>query len=466
MNGEEGKNPKLVVLTGKKRGEELQLTTDGATIGRTKDADLVVKDKSISRRHAQFRREGGGWVVRDLESKNGVRVNNREISEQGLRTGDVVMLGGVKMKFIDPMELAPLPEPSPSAPLPLHPTPPPEQAPPLPGVQPSAPPVPNPPQAPPPQAPAPPPIPAFEGGGMAQQAQASPPAPANARGDVYSPQLKGGEEYAPPPEFFAPQIADAPKKAQRPLTRSMIGIFLVVFGGIGLGLGYLVWDTFFNVYEPFREDVKLAVREVRLFDMIRHAGLIRSAFIRVKESRVAQAVYDPKMAVLTVEGRALGDTDILFLGEDGAELGTVRVHILRGEKKKYVDRTAYTVDQLQAQAKELMNEGDSLGKAHLAEAIRRYEEAVERLEWVQAPQVKAMANMKLTELNHARDAKFKDLVDRYRQANKLGELRKAMDLLDDITKLYPEPSNIEHQRAKIFKRRIVNRQKALRAQNQ
>jgi hypothetical protein len=66
-------------------------------------------------------------------------------------------------------------------------------------------------------------------------------------------------------------------------------------------------------------------------------------------------------------------------------------------------------------------------------------------------------------LKNSRESIFRNLVDRYRQANKLGELGKAKDLLHDITKLYPEASNVEHQRAQIFILRIESRERALRA---
>ena len=122
MNGEPNDTPRLVILTGKDRGRELELARDGLVIGRTKDADLVVKDKSISRRHAMFSRAPGGWTVRDMGSKNGVRVNNRQASEQGLLNGDVVTVGGIKFKFLDPASgVAPPPSPAPPSPAPPPP---------------------------------------------------------------------------------------------------------------------------------------------------------------------------------------------------------------------------------------------------------------------------------------------------------------------------------------------------------
>ncbi|MHC4601669.1 MAG: FHA domain-containing protein [Planctomycetota bacterium] len=458
MNGVDESRPKLVLLTGKKKGEELSLTNDAMTVGRTKEADLVVKDKSISRRHAQFLKIGGGWVIRDLESKNGVRVNNREITEQGLRTGDVVMLGGIKIKFIDPMELAPLPEPSASPALPIHPTPPADAAPPLspapfpaPGPLPPAGPLPLPAAPPPSPAPAAPSPAALQGGSAPQP-------------DRYSPQAMGGEEYAPPPEFFAPQSLEAPTKtAHKPLTQRALVLYLALFAGIGLGLGYLVYKVFFDESEPVREDVKLSVRENRLLDMIRHHGLVQGAAIRVKHSRVALASYDRSMAILQVTGNALGNTDVEFFDPEGKLLGTVAVHVLKGAKSKGPPRTAFTADQLEAQARELMGEGDSLAKAYLADAIEKYSQAVARLEVVQLPQLKAMANMRLSELEKKRDKKFHKLVDRYRQAYKLQEYGKAKDSLDEITKIFPDTANVENQRAKIFIKRIEMKERALKA---
>ena len=49
----------------------------GAVLGRWRDADIVVDDPNVSRRHAEVRPSGGSWIVRDLGSTNGVKVNGR-----------------------------------------------------------------------------------------------------------------------------------------------------------------------------------------------------------------------------------------------------------------------------------------------------------------------------------------------------------------------------------------------------
>ena len=65
-----------------------------ATIGRSKDADCVLRDPNVSRRHAELRRSpAGDWTIVDLGSTNGVKVNGRRIGSARLTPGDSVTLG-------------------------------------------------------------------------------------------------------------------------------------------------------------------------------------------------------------------------------------------------------------------------------------------------------------------------------------------------------------------------------------
>jgi adenylate cyclase len=66
-------------------------------IGRSEGSDLRIAHESISRQHARITREGDGWLLSDLESKNGSRVNTFHVTEQRLRNGDRLDLGTVRM---------------------------------------------------------------------------------------------------------------------------------------------------------------------------------------------------------------------------------------------------------------------------------------------------------------------------------------------------------------------------------
>jgi hypothetical protein len=64
------------------------------TIGRTQDCDLRIADLSVSRRHAQLERGEDGWLLNDLGSHNGTRVNGWLVREPvPVRAGDVLQFG-------------------------------------------------------------------------------------------------------------------------------------------------------------------------------------------------------------------------------------------------------------------------------------------------------------------------------------------------------------------------------------
>ena len=72
----------------------------GAALGRSRDCEIVLDDANVSRRHAEVRPSGGSWIVRDLGSTNGVKVNGRRITgAQSLKRGDAIELGTSRVIF-------------------------------------------------------------------------------------------------------------------------------------------------------------------------------------------------------------------------------------------------------------------------------------------------------------------------------------------------------------------------------
>jgi phosphoserine phosphatase RsbU/P len=66
---------------------------DTLVVGRSSKADLVLSDRFLSRQHARFFREGDGWVVEDLGSRNTTLLNGRPLATPArLSTGDLVKL--------------------------------------------------------------------------------------------------------------------------------------------------------------------------------------------------------------------------------------------------------------------------------------------------------------------------------------------------------------------------------------
>ena len=83
-------------------GKRMLIGSTGATIGRSRDCDIVLSDPNVSRRHAEIRADGrGGWTVDDLGSTNGVKVNGQRANGPApLQPGDRIALGTADLRFV------------------------------------------------------------------------------------------------------------------------------------------------------------------------------------------------------------------------------------------------------------------------------------------------------------------------------------------------------------------------------
>ena len=70
-----------------------------ALIGRSRDCDVTLEDPNASRRHAELRNEDGHWIVTDLGSTNGVKVNGRKVEQAVLQPGDELSFGLAQLRF-------------------------------------------------------------------------------------------------------------------------------------------------------------------------------------------------------------------------------------------------------------------------------------------------------------------------------------------------------------------------------
>ncbi len=83
-------------------GHSMRQSLSGApqTVGRERDfCDILIEDPSTSRRHARFSRTADGFLVEDLESKNGTYVNDTQCRMQILKDGDRILIGSVLAIF-------------------------------------------------------------------------------------------------------------------------------------------------------------------------------------------------------------------------------------------------------------------------------------------------------------------------------------------------------------------------------
>jgi adenylate cyclase len=83
---------------------QLRFTTDGeertllldrpeVSFGRSGDNEVLLPDYSVSRRHAVVRQEGDRWIVVDLQSTNGIQLNQVSVEQGEIRPGDLLKIG-------------------------------------------------------------------------------------------------------------------------------------------------------------------------------------------------------------------------------------------------------------------------------------------------------------------------------------------------------------------------------------
>jgi len=166
-------------------------------VGRSREADIIVKDKLASRNHCKIVAAAGDeWTVADLGSSNGTHVNRQRVTTHVLRDGDVVQIGRAALEFRHTAAaVAPTPPRREAA-----------QGPPPESEETDAPPRPT--EVPPPE-PAPAPQPA-------ESAPAEAPQPAKAKQEPDDEDLRGLFEFLDKLDSGERPAAEAPAAAASP----------------------------------------------------------------------------------------------------------------------------------------------------------------------------------------------------------------------------------------------------------
>lgn len=85
------------------------LANEAVTIGRQQGNTIQLTEKNVSRRHARLVPEHDGWIIEDLGSYNGIKVNNEAIEGRTkLREGDVVEIGDYHLAITEDVDKSPL----------------------------------------------------------------------------------------------------------------------------------------------------------------------------------------------------------------------------------------------------------------------------------------------------------------------------------------------------------------------
>lgn len=69
-------------------------------IGRKLDNDLVIQDPLISRHHVEIHKEAGKYTLVDLNSTTGTHIEDKRITKEKLKSGDLFFLANIPIMFI------------------------------------------------------------------------------------------------------------------------------------------------------------------------------------------------------------------------------------------------------------------------------------------------------------------------------------------------------------------------------
>lgn len=89
----------LVVRRGPNAGARFLVDADVTTAGRHPDAEIFLDDVTVSRRHAEFIRQGSRVEVHDLGSLNGTYYNGSRVERAVLEDASEVQIGKFRLTF-------------------------------------------------------------------------------------------------------------------------------------------------------------------------------------------------------------------------------------------------------------------------------------------------------------------------------------------------------------------------------
>ncbi len=90
----------LVVKRGPNAGSRFWLEEGVTTVGRNPSSTIFLDDVTVSRQHAEIRRERDSFVVSDVSSLNGTYVNRQRIDTAALHSGDELQVGKFRLVFL------------------------------------------------------------------------------------------------------------------------------------------------------------------------------------------------------------------------------------------------------------------------------------------------------------------------------------------------------------------------------
>ncbi|MBU4425443.1 MAG: FHA domain-containing protein [Proteobacteria bacterium] len=92
--------PNLYVVTNDGQIFNFPISKDKVSIGRSNDNDLILADNAVSRYHTEIQKRKNDYILADLGSYNGTKLNGKSIQKVFLKHGDKIQIGSSKLTFL------------------------------------------------------------------------------------------------------------------------------------------------------------------------------------------------------------------------------------------------------------------------------------------------------------------------------------------------------------------------------
>lgn len=94
------KTPVLILLSETDKGQTFPLTNKAYLCGRSTSNIISFKDSTVSSTHCEFvKSDSNAYLVRDMDSTNGTKVNGISIKSLELKNGDIIRLGKIELLY-------------------------------------------------------------------------------------------------------------------------------------------------------------------------------------------------------------------------------------------------------------------------------------------------------------------------------------------------------------------------------
>jgi len=91
----------FVALNGEQKGEDFRIREGQNILGSAPECEIVIRDSTVSAKHASLRYKDSKFILSDLDSSNGTFLNDRQeaIAREEIKDNDLIRVGEVNLKF-------------------------------------------------------------------------------------------------------------------------------------------------------------------------------------------------------------------------------------------------------------------------------------------------------------------------------------------------------------------------------